>query len=91
MYWPTKSPRGSRLDFTTLVADHVAHRSGRHVYSGISGELEYADIVSCVRASRAEGAQGVVLFDFSLMRPHLSRLRRDVFAEEAEVPKMPWR
>ena len=80
MYWPTKSPRGSRLDFTTLVADHVAHRSGRHVYSGISSELEYQTLFRAC-ASRSQGAQGVVLFDFSLM-PASFALAPDVFAEK---------
>ena len=91
VYWPVREPRGSRLDFRTLIADHVAHSHGRHVYAGISAELPYAQILECIQASRKAGAQGVVLFDYSQLQPYLLDLKRDAFGEEAVVPSMSWR
>ena len=83
--------RGERLDFSTLVADHVANRADRHVYAGISAELSYAELVECIESARREGAQGVVVFDYSLLRPHLAALRQGVFRQDAQPPRMSWR
>jgi uncharacterized lipoprotein YddW (UPF0748 family) len=91
IYWPVTHPGGGRLDFATLIADHVAHAGGRHVYAGISAALSYEQIVECIATARTQGAQGVVLFDYSQLQPHLTALRRDVFAQEAAVPRMSWR
>lgn len=91
IYWPVTHPGGQRLDFATIIRDHVAHAGGRHVYAGISAALNYGQIVECIAAARTAGAQGVVLFDYSQLQPHLAALRRDVFAREAAVPRMAWR
>ena len=91
IYWPNQKTRGARLDFSTLVADHVAHRAGRHVYAGISAELTYAELIECIESARREGAQGIVVFDYSLVRAHLPALKRDVFQHPARIPTMPWR
>jgi uncharacterized lipoprotein YddW (UPF0748 family) len=91
IYWPVTAKRGQRLDFSTLVADHVAHRSGRHVYAGISAALDYEQILSCIAAARKFGAQGVIIFDYSQIKPHLAALKRDAFSQEAAVPTMEWR
>ena len=91
IYWPVAPHRGERLDFASLVADHVANRHGRHVYAGISAGLSYVQILDCIRVARAEGAQGVVIFDYSQIRPHLDQLKKDVFGEKAHPPSMDWR
>lgn len=91
VYWPNQSQRGARLDFSTLVADHVSHRAGRHVYVGVNAELSYSQLVDCIRSARREGAQGVIVFDYSLIRDNLDRLKGDVFQVPAEPPLMQWR
>jgi len=91
MYWPVKKSPGDRLDFRTLVADHVAHASGRHVYAGISAGLSYDQVVECIRVARSQGAPGVVVFDYTQIRPFMLALKRDVFQVEASTPKMTWR
>ncbi len=93
IYWPVTDTPGDRLDFATLVLDHVSHASGRHVYAGISAELSYEQVVDCVAASRAAGADGVVLFDYSTAKNDgwLQDLASGPFAEPASPPTMPWR
>lgn len=91
VYWPNQSQRGERLDFSTLVADHVSKSAGRHVYAGVNAELTYEQLVDCIRSARREGAQGVIVFDYSLVRDNLERLKSDVFQAPAKPPEMPWR
>lgn len=92
IYWPRTEVPGERLDFHTLVDDHVSNRHGRHVYAGISAEkLSYEEMVACIESAREQGAQGVVLFEYTYAKPHFDELRAGVFAEDAKVPKMGWR
>jgi uncharacterized lipoprotein YddW (UPF0748 family) len=91
IYWSVKEERGERLDFQTLVAEHVAHSGDRHVYAGINAELGLDGVVECIEAARREQADGVVLFDYSLGEDWLAELRTSVFAEDRAPPKMPWR
>lgn len=92
IYWPVSDTPGSRLDFATLVADHLSRAADRHVYAGMGGEGVTMDqVIACVEAARAAGAPGVVLFDWSLFRDDLPRLKETVFAEPAIPPTMPWR
>jgi dihydrodipicolinate synthase/N-acetylneuraminate lyase len=93
IYWAVTDTPGQRLDFATLVLDHVSHASGRHVYAGFSAELSYDEVIACVQASRAAGADGVVLFDYRTAAEGgwLQRFGDEVFAEPAAVPTMPWR
>ena len=93
IYWAVTDTPGDRLDFATLVLDHVSHASGRHVYAGISAELTYDEVLACVAASRAAGADGVVLFDYSTAAGDgwLQDFGDAVFSEPASPPPMPWR
>ncbi|MEC7239868.1 MAG: family 10 glycosylhydrolase [Myxococcota bacterium] len=91
VYWPNQSRRGERLDFSTLVADHVSNRGQRHVYVGVNAELTYEQLVECIRSARQQGAQGVIVFDYSLVRDNLNRLKSDVFQLPAQPPAMEWR
>ena len=92
IYWPVSEVEGDRLDFRSLVRDHVSHANGRHVYAGMGGSnIDYDQLVACIEASRDEGAQGVVVFDYTLFGADLIRLREGVFAEDAVPPSMPWR
>ena len=93
IYWPVTEVPGDRLDFATLVADHVDHASGRHVYAGIAADLGEEAVEACIRAARVAGARGVVLFDWSTASSAgwLPDLATGVFAEPARVPALPWR
>ena len=93
IYWSVTDTPGARLDFATLVLDHVSHSSGRHVYAGISAELDYDEVLACVAASRAAGADGVVLFDYRTAAEGgwLQTFGDAVFSEPASPPPMDWR
>ncbi len=93
IYWAVTDPPGERTDFATLVLDHVSHASGRHVYAGISAELTYDEVIACVAASRAAGADGVVLFDYRTAANEgwLQDFGDAVFSEPASPPPMSWR
>jgi len=92
IYWPVAETEGDRLDFRVLVRDHLTRANGRHVYAGMGGESITTDqLIECVKVAREEGANGVVVFDYSLFSDDLSRLKTEVFSEPAEVPDMPWR
>lgn len=92
IYWPVADDEGSRLDFRVLVREHVSNRHGRHVYAGAGGEsVDFDQLQRCIEVARQEGAQGVVIFDYTLYASDLIRLRDDVFAIDAVAPGMPWR
>jgi uncharacterized lipoprotein YddW (UPF0748 family) len=91
-YWPVAATPGDKLDFRTLVADHLAHGSERHVYAGVGNEnLSIDQAIEAMLSARQLGAEGVVLFDHSLFADHMDRFRTEVFAEPAVPPTMPWR
>jgi len=91
VYWRPK-PSG-RLDFGTLVKDHVSRANGRHIYIGIRAEPSWGSevLVEMVKLARAGGADGVVFFEYSEAKPAFGLLKSTVFSEPAEPPKMRWR
>ena len=91
VYW--KMNPGERLDFETVVADHVKRANGRHVYAGVRTDPKWgpAEVESAIRAARKHGAHGVVLFEYSEAKPMFERLKNGVFARPATPPKMDWR
>jgi uncharacterized lipoprotein YddW (UPF0748 family) len=95
VYWPVTATPGDRLDFATLIADHVANANGRHVYAGITAEMDGGepDVLACIDAARAAGARGVVLFDYQLLldEGYLLDLATGPFAEPTVVPRYDWR
>ena len=92
IYWPVAEVEGARLDFRALIADHVSHASGRHVYAGMGGEsVDFDQLERCIEVAREEGADGIVVFDYTLYATDLIRLRGGLFADEAAPPAMPWR
>ncbi len=81
IYWPVAEEPGDRLDFAAVVADHVGNAGGP-VWAGVGGEqLTYEELLGCIAAAREAGAQGVVLFDYSLWADRLDELGLAVFAE----------
>ncbi len=93
IYWAVTDEPGDRLDFATLVLDFVSHSYDRHVYAGVTAELSYEEVIECVQAARAAGADGVVLFDYSLASSGgwLQDFGDAVFSTPASPPPMPWR
>ncbi len=91
IYWSLKPTPGDRLDFSTLLEDHMVHSGGRHLYAGIGGEkLDMEQVIACIEETRRQGAAGIILFDYSLFAEDLDRLGNGVFAEPAIPPPMPW-
>jgi uncharacterized lipoprotein YddW (UPF0748 family) len=80
IYWPNTSTPGGRLDFRTLIADHVAHNAPGAVVAGVGNTITFEQLVDCIRTARDEGARGVVVFDYSLFADRLGELAA-VFAE----------
>lgn len=82
IYWPVTATEGDRLDFRTLVRDHLTARSsGGRVFAGFGNTVSTDEALDCVRVAREEGADGVVLFDWSVYRADLGRFGTEVFAE----------
>lgn len=83
-YWPVSSP-GERLDFATLIEEHVrAAGSNGEVWAGIeANKLTWNQVVDCVDAARGAGATGVVLFEYKALRDKgwLERLPGELFYE----------
>lgn len=93
VYWPVTDTPGERLDFATLIADHVAHDSGRYVFAGINAEdFSWEEELACIEASRAAGARGYVIFDWGLVDAYgwWDELAA-VNAEPTTLPTYPWR
>lgn len=81
IYWPVTATPGDRLDFATLVQDHVSHRGDGRVFAGFGNTISFDQAEDCVDAARAAGADGVVLFDWSLFKDHMGALGAGVFAD----------
>lgn len=80
IYWPVTSSPGERLDFATLIDDHVANNPPGTVVAGVGNLITFEQLVACIRAARAAGARGVVVFDYSLFADRIGELGA-VFAE----------
>ena len=91
IYW--KVNPGGRLDFAALVQDHVSRANGRHVYAGIRADPAWGvgPVVEAIKAARAGGANGVVLFEYSEAKPIFEALKTTVFQAPADPPGMDWR
>jgi len=93
LYFPLTDPPGERLDFRTLLQDHVDGNAGRHVYAGI--EADYAafdEIGSQVDVSR-ELAAGYVVFAYTHLEDHAywGDFGSGPNVSAARPPGMPWR
>lgn len=68
-YWPVADQPGARLDFATLVNDHVGRRGQGDVWAGIDvHKLTVEQSLACLEAARAADADGVVLFEYKAAR-----------------------
>lgn len=81
IYWPVTENPGERLDFRTLVADHVAAKGSKKLLAGTGSSMTYNQLVETIQVSREEGADGVVVFDWSVYKDDLARLKQEVFSE----------
>ncbi len=93
IYWEVASRQGEYTDFTTLVKEFVANAHGRHIYAGLNSELGEDAVLACLDSARANGAQGVVVFDYGVMRDEgwLADFGARAFPEPKDPPTMPWR
>lgn len=81
IYWPVAEHEGDYTDFRVLIRDHVTHKGTGRVFAGIAADLGYDEVIECIEVAREEGADGVVLFDYSTGLSWLPRLARGAFAE----------
>jgi len=89
IYWTVKQP-GQRLDFATLVQDHVDHRGPGQIWAGIDAhKLSPEQTLACIEAARAAGADGVVLFEYKAVRDKAlgKRLAEGPFATPRRVER----
>lgn len=91
IYWPVNP--GGRLDFMLLAQDHVSRANGRHVYAGVRAETGggVEALIETIRAARAAGANGIVVFEYTEARAWFGALREQVFQDPAVPPVMGWR
>ena len=88
IYWKVGKP-GARLDFATLVQDHVAHRGPGAIWAGIDAhKLTVDETLACIEAARAADADGVMLFEYKAVRDKglLDRLAEGAFAAPRQLP-----
>ena len=74
VYWQVSDPPGERLDFRTLVGDHLANAGQGVVYPGLEAKYGLEAAVACVETARELGARGWVLFDYSQAKDWLAEL-----------------
>ena len=85
IYWSVKPTEGEKLDFRVLVRDHVANKGAGALYAGIGADsLDKDEVFACIRVAREEGADGVVLFDYTNIDDYLPELA-EVFQEGDSV------
>ncbi len=94
IYWPVSATEGGRLDFRTMARWHVAHKAGRHVYTGITAEpdkMTPEQVMEAISVSREVGADGFVLFESTLGQALFDDLRAGLLKEPAPPPPLTWR
>ncbi|MAT38689.1 MAG: hypothetical protein CL946_03700, partial [Ectothiorhodospiraceae bacterium] len=90
LYWGMKK-FGSRIDFEALVRDWCAHSAGRHIYVGTAPYKPEVgnNVTDYVKASRANGAQGIVFFRYEHIAG--SKALRSIFKTKVLAPPLAWR
>jgi len=86
----------SRIDWWCTLEDHLQgseKETGRQVYIGIDASKGAREIINQIRLAREHNATGIALFSFTDANNARvwTMLARDVFAEKASVPEMPWK
>jgi uncharacterized lipoprotein YddW (UPF0748 family) len=86
----------SRIDWWCTLEDHLQgseKETGRQVYIGIDASKGAREIVNQIRLARENNATGIALFSFTDANNARvwTLLARDLFAEKAAVPPMPWK
>lgn len=95
IYFGLTDPPGGRLDFASMLQDHLDGAAGRHVYAGIHGDYDdFGEIAAQFNASRQLGARGMVIFAYPYLVEHayFDDLAEGPLAEPVlGTPGMPWR
>ncbi|MDQ3242550.1 MAG: family 10 glycosylhydrolase [Gemmatimonadota bacterium] len=95
-YYRINATKCSRIDWACVLDEHMEgdeRATGRHMYIGIDASKGASEVVKQIRLARNRGVTGVAVFSFtdadnSRIWPLLSR---DLFAEPAAIPLMPWK
>jgi uncharacterized lipoprotein YddW (UPF0748 family) len=94
IYFPLTDPPGGRLDFYTLLQDHLQGNPGRFVLAGIKADYpDFSEIAAQIAAVRELQAAGFILFAYSNLvdRDTFDDLAAGPLSEPAAVPRRPWR
>ena len=94
LYFPLTDPPGGRLDFRTLLQDHIAGNAGRHVYAGL--EVDFAsfdETAAQIAVTRELGAPGFVAFAYTHLESngYWDEFAAGPNADPASPPVLPWR
>ncbi|KPL19359.1 MAG: hypothetical protein AMJ92_03490 [candidate division Zixibacteria bacterium SM23_81] len=79
--------------FHSRLENHVVSSYGRHIYAGIGAYLlEPTELLAQVDSTRSLAAEGCTFFSStSLGLTEVSLLRSGPFAQQADIPVMPWK
>jgi uncharacterized lipoprotein YddW (UPF0748 family) len=94
IYFPLTDPLGGRLDFHTMLQDHVGGSASRYVYAGIHGDYaSFSEIENEIAATRELGARGFIIFAYVYIVDHAywDNFAQGPLAEKAVPPLFPWR
>jgi uncharacterized lipoprotein YddW (UPF0748 family) len=95
-YYHVKPVLCAPADWNCLLIDHVAgaeRGTGRQMYIGIDATIGAEEMVAQIKLARQTGANGFAVFSFGVAdRAGVwPLLKREVFAQVAAVPPMPWK
>ena len=94
IYWPLTTTPGDRLDFGTLLQDHVDGNSARNVYAGIHGDYpSFSEIANEIDFTRQHGGAGYIVFAYTYLqsRSYWDDLLAGPNADPALPPLHSWR
>jgi uncharacterized lipoprotein YddW (UPF0748 family) len=94
IYFPLTEPPGERLDFATMLADHIQGNPDRMVYAGIHGDYDdFAEIEAEIEKTRELDSRGFLIFAYPYIEDHAywDDFASGPLSEDASVPDMPWK
>jgi uncharacterized lipoprotein YddW (UPF0748 family) len=94
IYFPLTDPPGERLDFRSMLQDHLSGNADRYVYAGIHGDYsDFSEIENEIAVGRELGAKGFVIFAYVYIINHdfWNDFAQGPLTEEAVPPLLVWR
>jgi uncharacterized lipoprotein YddW (UPF0748 family) len=94
IYFPLTDPPGERLDFRSMLQDHLSGNPDRYVYAGIHGDYaSFSEIENEIAVGRELGAKGFVIFAYVHIVDHgfWDDFTQGPLSEEGVPPLLVWR